>query len=69
MEQISEIPVHRGDGVPHMEHGEEHQGLRPGALHRDEDHPHVLLEAICAHEAVCSRERHTDQVALHIQRY
>ena len=54
MEQVSEIPVHRGDGVPHVEHGEEHQGLRPGALHRDEDHPHVLLEAIRPHEAVCS---------------
>ena len=54
MEQDAEIPVDRGDGLSHLEHGEEHQGLRPGALHRDEDHPHVLLEAIRPHEAVCS---------------
>ena len=62
VEQVAEIPVDCGDGVPHLEHGEEHQGVRPRAVHRDEDNPHVLIEAVRPHEAVCPRERYTHQV-------
>ena len=64
VEQVPEVSVDRGDGVPHMEYGQEHQSLRSGALHRHEDHAHVLLEAVGSHEAVRPRERHTHQVYL-----
>ena len=64
MEQVAEISVNCGDGLSHLEHGEEHQGVRPRVVHRDEDHPHVLLEAVRTHEAVRPRERHTHQVLL-----
>ena len=66
MEQEPALPVHRGHGLPHLEHGAEHPGVRPRPVPGHEDHPDEVPGAVRAHEAVRSQEQHPCEVSVTI---
>ena len=65
VEQEPAVPVHRGHGLPHLEHGAEHPGVGARPVQGHEDHPDAVPGAVCAHEAVCSQEQHPSEVSGH----
>ena len=64
MEQEPALPVHSGHGVPHLEHGSEHPGVRARPVQGHEDHHDEVPGAVRAHEAVRSQEQHPSEVSV-----
>ena len=52
VEQEPAVPVHRGHGLPHLEHGAEHPGVRLRPVQGHEDHADAISGAVRAHETV-----------------